>query len=790
MATINKKFTVKNGLKSEQGQVDFYGANTVSVYDSNDNASFTVDGSTGQVTIGANTSTSYTLPTERGQDGYFLRIDANTGAAAWEEFVVSASIANIVEDTTPQLGGTLDTNGFGISSGYGNGDITFPIVAGVSSEVSLLGRYNGGAGTTGTITLHGARNGAADGNIIIQGNNNTTGSGNVYIGNPSKDTVRIQDLIYPSADGANGQVLTTDGSGNLSFSTRLANVVEDTTPQLGGDLDLNSNKIEGVGAIDISGDVIARAQGPSGGYLKPQSGIFVGWDPEASGFGGADAARIETSSIQLAIGSTGFKSGFAAPSTATASAVFTLPSADGSNGQFMTTDGSGNLSFATVSTDLIADTTPQLGGDLDLNGSDITGNGDISITGGITASANLDIGGDAQIDGKLTVGDSTDVNATSVIEGAGTIWIDPTPAGGNTAGTVIVKGNFQVDGTTTSINSTTLEVDDLNITVAKGAADAAAADGAGLTVDGAGATFTYDASNDRWTANKDIAADIVGNVTGDVTGNADTATALETARTIGGVSFDGTANIDLPGVNTAGNQDTSGNAATATALETSRTIGGVSFDGTANIDLPGVNTAGNQDTSGNAATATALETSRTIELTGDVSGSASFDGTSNASIAVTISANSVALGADTTGNYVESISGTGGIAVANGSGEGSNTQISIGEEITLGTSTTTLKGTLEASISAATDYAVSTNTNTIGSKLIFAAVDTSNTDSRHVTEVIALSDGTDTHITQYGEVYTGSELFTITGSSTTAGDLQITPAAGKTVRLKVIEQAL
>ena len=49
-----------------------------------------------------------------------------------------------------------------------------------------------------------------------------------------------------------------------------------------------------------------------------------------------------------------------------------------------------------------------------------------------------------------------------------------------------------------------------------------------------------------------------------------------------------------------------GNAATATALETARTIGGVSFDGTANINLPGVNTAGNQDTTGTAALATTV----------------------------------------------------------------------------------------------------------------------------------------------------------------------------------------
>ena len=48
------------------------------------------------------------------------------------------------------------------------------------------------------------------------------------------------------------------------------------------------------------------------------------------------------------------------------------------------------------------------------------------------------------------------------------------------------------------------------------------------------------------------------------------------------------------------NQDTTGNA-NATALETARNIGGVSFDGTANINLPGVNTSGDQDTSGNAA---------------------------------------------------------------------------------------------------------------------------------------------------------------------------------------------
>ncbi|WP_432805443.1 tail fiber protein, partial [Escherichia coli] len=110
-----------------------------------------------------------------------------------------------------------------------------------------------------------------------------------------------------------------------------------------------------------------------------------------------------------------------------------------------------------------------------------------------------------------------------------------------------------------------------------------------------------------------------------LSGNAATATKLQTARSIGGVGFDGSANINLPGVNTTGNQNTTGNAATATKLQTARTIGGVSFDGTANINLPGVNTTGNQNTTGNAATATKLQTARTIN-------GVSFDGSANISL--------------------------------------------------------------------------------------------------------------------------------------------------------------
>jgi len=81
----------------------------------------------------------------------------------------------------------------------------------------------------------------------------------------------------------------------------------------------------------------------------------------------------------------------------------------------------------------------------------------------------------------------------------------------DTSGNVTIGGNLTVSGTTTTVNSTTLDVADLNITVANGAADAAAANGAGLTVDGASATFNYANSGDKWTMNKPL--DVTGAVT-------------------------------------------------------------------------------------------------------------------------------------------------------------------------------------------------------------------------------------------------------------------------------------
>ena len=108
---------------------------------------------------------------------------------------------------------------------------------------------------------------------------------------------------------------------------------------------------------------------------------------------------------------------------------------------------------------LVNDTTPQLGGDLDVNGHSI-----VSVS-----------------DGDITLAP-------------------------NGTGKVIISGDLQVDGVTTTINSTTVDIDDINITLAKGSVSAATSDGGGITLEGptTPATFTYTSADDAWNINKDL----------------------------------------------------------------------------------------------------------------------------------------------------------------------------------------------------------------------------------------------------------------------------------------------
>jgi hypothetical protein len=118
-----------------------------------------------------------------------------------------------------------------------------------------------------------------------------------------------------------------------------------------------------------------------------------------------------------------------------------------------------------------------------------------------------------------------------------------------------------------------------------------------------------------------------------VANSATTATNLNTANAI--VARDGSGNFTAGTITAA----LSGNATTATTLQTARNIGGVSFNGSADINLPGVNTTGNQNTSGSAAT---LTTARDFSLTGEVTASAvSFNGSGAVALSTTIAANAV-----------------------------------------------------------------------------------------------------------------------------------------------------
>lgn len=129
---------------------------------------------------------------------------------------------------------------------------------------------------------------------------------------------------------------------------------------------------------------------------------------------------------------------------------------------------------------------------------------------------------------------------------------DITAANISVAGNATITGNLTVQGTTTTVNSTAVAIADINIELAKDATTAAQANGAGLTITGAGATFTYTSANDRWNLNKDL---VVANTYGNLIGNADTATKWQTAR-----------NLSLTGDATATLSNVDGSAAVSAAI--------------------------------------------------------------------------------------------------------------------------------------------------------------------------------------------------------------------------------
>ena len=290
----------------------------------------------------------------------------------------TGGISDVVSDTTPQLGGALDVNGNAIVSAS-NGNISITpngsgkvILDGLSHPTSdgsagqFLKTDGGGnlAFATVNTDLSGDSTPQLGGNLDVNGNSIVSASnGNIAITPNGSGKVILDGLSHPTSDGSNGQVLTTDGAGNLSFTSKTVdttNLVDDTTPQLGGDLDINGNTI-----VSTSNGNIAITPNGSGKVIL--DGL-------------------------------------------------SHPTADGSNGQFLKTDGGGTLSFASVTQatgneleNLSEDTSPQLGGNLDVNGNDIvsTSNANIDIlpngSGVINLDGNGSSGGVSVSDGLIDI---------------------------------------------------------------------------------------------------------------------------------------------------------------------------------------------------------------------------------------------------------------------------------------------------------------------------------------------------------------------------------------------------
>ena len=135
-------------------------------------------------------------------------------------------------------------------------------------------------------------------------------------------------MVLPNADGTINQVLQTNGGGDLTWADLgISNVVDDTSPQLGGNLDVNGKDIVSTsnGDIELSpngtGKVIFKGNATSG------SGRFV--------------LNCENNSHGITIQGP--------PHSASANYTLTLPNDDGDNNQVLQTNGSGVLSWATVS---------------------------------------------------------------------------------------------------------------------------------------------------------------------------------------------------------------------------------------------------------------------------------------------------------------------------------------------------------------------------------------------------------------------------------------------------------
>ena len=271
---------------------------------------------------------------------------------------------------------------------------------------------------------------------------------------------------------------------------------------------------------------------------------------------------------------------------------------------------------------LVSGVATVTGGDIDVTGivtaSNFSGSG-----AGLTSLQSPQLTGSLPaIDGKSLTGIVTTIVAgTNIsVSGNGTGSVTVSASGGGASGnTVVVKDDGSTVGAAGTINFGTgvavsaLSAGIVTVTASGGSGGVWSSNAAGINTSakvGIGTTTADSFYELEVQGNANItgfltATTLRGAVIGDVTGNASSATQLQTARNIGGVSFNGTSAINLPGVNIAGNQNTSGTAA--------------NLSGTPNITVGTV--ASSDITSTGVVTATSFDGSNVLKSRTTVTGS-------------------------------------------------------------------------------------------------------------------------------------------------------------------------
>ena len=315
-------------------------------------------------------------------------------------------------------------------------------------------------------------------------------------------------FTLPAADGTSGQVLGTDASGNLSFIS--------TTSTIGGASDTNfSSLADGHVAIYDADTSMWLNKAVSGDVTMADTGAFTlgadvvdgsniaddSIDSEHLADGSIDPAHFAADAVNAAALASNAVVFASVDGAAVITSVETVASNSTSDVTFPTTKAVFDYVSAIDVDDALALAGDSGTGSIDLDTQSLTVTGGTGVTSTASGQAiTLDIGQDVSTSSNVTFGNIT---TTGYIAGPASMTIDPAAVGDDT-GTLIIAGNLQVDGTTTTINSTTIELDDLNFEVAAAAADSAAANGAGFTVGGALATLTYAHADTSWNMNKGL----------------------------------------------------------------------------------------------------------------------------------------------------------------------------------------------------------------------------------------------------------------------------------------------